>query len=59
MTSTATGIPVQRKEKMNMISKREFFEICPQATEEDYKVFLKQLSDIEDKMWEEDHPLDD
>ena len=42
-----------------MISKREFFEICPNATEEDYKKFLGQLSDIEEKMWEEDHPLDD
>lgn len=42
-----------------MISKREFFEFCPTATEEDYKNFCKQLAGIEEKMWDEDHPLDD
>ena len=42
-----------------MISKREYFEFCPSATEDDYKAFCKQMSEIEDKMWEEDHPLDD
>ena len=29
-----------------MISKREFFEICPNATEESWKAFCIQLSDI-------------
>lgn len=42
-----------------MISKREFFEICPEATEEDYKAFCNQMANIEEKMWEEDHPLDE
>lgn len=42
-----------------MISKREYFEIFPNATEEDYKMFLNQLADVEEKIWEEDHPLDD
>lgn len=42
-----------------MISKREFFEICPNATEESWKAFCIQLSDIMDRMWEEDHPLDE
>ncbi len=42
-----------------MISKREYFEICPNATEEDYKMFLNQLANIEEKMWEKDHPIDD
>ena len=42
-----------------MISKREYFEICPNATEQDYKAFCEQMADIQDKMWEQDHPLDD
>ena len=47
------------REYFTMISKREFFEICPTATEQDYIEFCKQFSDIQDKMWNEDHPLDD
>lgn len=42
-----------------MITKREFFEICPTATEEDWNNFRNQLSEIEENMWDEDHPLDD
>ena len=41
-----------------MISRREFFEYCPTATQEDYKNFLKQLAEFEDRIWEEEHPLD-
>jgi hypothetical protein len=42
-----------------MISKKEYFEFCPNATEEDYKNFLIQLAEIEEKIWEEEHPLDE
>lgn len=42
-----------------MISKREYFEICPNATEEDWQAFRRQMANIEDTMWEQDHPLDD
>ena len=42
-----------------MLSKREYFEICPMATEEDWKEFNKQMADIQDKMWNEDHPMDE
>lgn len=42
-----------------MLSKREFFEICPEATEEDWKAFNKQMADIEERIWEEDHPMDE
>ena len=49
---------VHRKET-NMISKSEYFEFCPNATEEDYKAFCKQVSELEEKMWDEDHPLDE
>lgn len=41
-----------------MISKREYFEFCPEATEEQWNAFCKQMANIEDKMWDEDHPLD-
>lgn len=42
-----------------MISKREYFEICPGATEETWNTFRKEMARIEEKIWEEDHPLDD
>lgn len=42
-----------------MISKREYFEINPNATEKDYKEFLNQMEEIMNRMWEDDHPLDD
>lgn len=41
-----------------MISKREFFEFNPNATEKDWENFSKQMDEIEEKMWEQDHPLD-
>lgn len=42
-----------------MITKREFFEFNPNATEADWKAFCRQLAEIQERMWEEDHPLDD
>ena len=42
-----------------MISKKEFFEICPTATEADWNAFCNQMSAISDKMWDEDHPMDE
>ena len=42
-----------------MLSKKEYFEFCPTATEEDWNNFCNQMSDIQDRMWNEDHPLDD
>jgi hypothetical protein len=48
----------ERKEP-KMLSKSEYFEFCPEATEEDYKVFKKQEAELLQRMWEEDHPLDD
>lgn len=42
-----------------MISKSEYFEFCPNATVEDYRQFCEQMVDTYEKMWEEDHPLDD
>jgi hypothetical protein len=42
-----------------MISKSEYFEFCPTATEEQWKAFCKQAASIEQQMWEEDHPMDE
>ena len=48
-----------RKEFLIVISKNEYFEFCPNATEEQWQIFRKQVADIEEKMWAEDHPLDE
>lgn len=42
-----------------MISRKELESIGVVMTDEQWKAFLIQESDIYDKMWEEDHPLDD
>lgn len=47
-----------------MITKREFFEFSPNATEADWKAFHRTLAEIivkikQERMREEDHPLDD
>lgn len=42
-----------------MISKSEYFEFCPDATEEQWQEFSRQMAEIEEKIWAEDHPLDD
>ena len=40
-----------------MISKREFFEMYPNATEADWKRFCYQMDEILERVWNEDHPL--
>ena len=42
-----------------MISRKELEELGIKMTDEQWEAFCHQMSDIQDKMWEEDHPLDD
>lgn len=42
-----------------MLSRRELESLGIVMTDEQWKAFTKQMSEIEEKMWEEDHPLDD
>ena len=42
-----------------MLSRRELESFGVVMTDEQWKAFCKQMSEIEEKMWEEDHPLDD
>jgi hypothetical protein len=42
-----------------MFSRREYEEWFGKITDEAWAKLEKQLSDIQDSMWEEDHPLDD
>lgn len=43
-----------------MISRRELESLLgKKLTDEQWEANLKIISDCEDRMWEEDHPLDD
>lgn len=42
-----------------MISRKELESLGVVMTDEQWETFRKQAAEIEDKMWAEDHPLDD
>lgn len=42
-----------------MLSRRELESMGICMTDEEWKAVCKQISDIEEYMWNEDHPLDD
>lgn len=42
-----------------MLSRKELASLGVIMTDEQWNNFCKQMSDIQDKMWDEDHPLDD
>lgn len=42
-----------------MVSRKELEDLIGKITDEQWEENLKILSEIEDKMWDEDHPLDD
>lgn len=42
-----------------MLSRKEYESYFGKVTDEEWKRIEKQISDIQDRMWEEDHPLDD
>lgn len=41
-----------------MLTRKEYELYFGKITDEQWNKILKQISDIQDKMWEEDHPLD-
>ena len=42
-----------------MISRKELEELGIVMTDEQWKEHCKVMAEIQDKMWEEDHPLDE
>lgn len=42
-----------------MISRKELKSLGIEMNDEQWEKFCRQMSDLQDKMWEEDHPLDD
>jgi hypothetical protein len=42
-----------------MISRKELESLGVVMTDEQWAAFCQQAAEIEDKMWDEDHPLDD
>lgn len=42
-----------------MLTRKELKEMGIDMTDEQWANFQKQTSEISDKMWEEEHPLDD
>jgi hypothetical protein len=42
-----------------MLSRKELASLGIIMTDEQWKALCKQMSEIEEQMWEEDHPLDD
>ena len=42
-----------------MISRKELEFLGVVMTDEQWESFSRQAAEIEDKMWDEDHPLDD
>lgn len=42
-----------------MLTRKELESMGIKMTDEQWSDFQRQMSDIQDKMWEEDHPLDD
>lgn len=56
--STTKGATPNNKEN-EMLSRREYEEFFGKISDQDWAKLVKQMSDIQDRMWEEDHPLDD
>ena len=42
-----------------MLTRKELESLGVFMTDEQWKAFDRQQSDIQDRMWENDHPLDD
>lgn len=42
-----------------MLSRKEYEGFFGKVSDEVWANIVKQMSDIQDRMWEEDHPLDD
>ena len=42
-----------------MLSRKELESLGVIMTDEQWKAFNRQQNEIADRMWEEDHPLDD
>ena len=42
-----------------MISRREYEEFFGKVSDEDWAKISAQIGDVLDKLWEEDHPLDE
>lgn len=42
-----------------MLSRKELESLGVTMNDDQWNDFCKQMSDVEDKMWAEDHPLDD
>lgn len=42
-----------------MISRKELESLGVVITDEQWETFCKQAAEIEEKIWDEDHPLDD
>lgn len=42
-----------------MLSRREYEEFFGKVSDEVWANIQKQMDDIQEKMWDEDHPLDD
>lgn len=42
-----------------MLSRKEYESFFGKISDEAWANIAKQLSEIQDKMWDEDHPLDD
>lgn len=42
-----------------MLSRKELESLGIVMTNEEWKNLVNQVADIEEKMWEQDHPLDD
>lgn len=49
----------KRKENITMLTRKELESYGIKMTDEQWNDFCKQMSKIEEQMWEEDHPLDD
>lgn len=48
-----------RKEMISMFNRKELEELIGKLTDEQWAENAKIMSDLADKMWEEDHPLDE
>lgn len=42
-----------------MLSRNELKSLGIDMTDEQWRNFTNQMAEIEEKMWDEDHPLDD
>lgn len=57
LTINRTG--VRTEGEIKMISRRELESYGVIMTDEQWKDFCSQMTDIQERMWEEDHPMDE